>query len=229
MCEKLLKKYLQNQSINHYIHYFSFRLLRSASCSCRSAPNFSYFFLLGSVVKANDWNKTDLFGTLVQIPVVKNIIPLYHLFIFSCFVFNLKDVSILNMHVLVYMQFLEPSWPNVWSYLRYPFVSHAHAGLLYYSLEVIMVLKLYSSSFCPTFSITFTRFIYDYKYILQWFIFYWIIRSFTPLFIFLTTILYINIYEVKTVLSDNCVICFTLLFDNDFHSYWTILYVIYTA
>ena len=47
---------------------------------------------------------------------------------FSCFVFNLKDMFSLTMHILVYIHVISWTlicWPNVWSYLRYPFVHHA--------------------------------------------------------------------------------------------------------
>ena len=58
----------------------------------------------------------------------QHIIPRYNIFIFSCFVFNLKDISSLNMHILVYIDVISWTlicWPNVWSYLMYLFVHHA--------------------------------------------------------------------------------------------------------
>ena len=118
-----------------------------------------------------------VFWTLVQISVEKKYYS-YSLFFFI-YVFNLEDISSLNMPISVYIHVISDM---VWSYLRYHIVYHAHGGLLYNSFEAILVLKLYSSSFSLKFSITFSRFIYDYRYFLQWFIFNIMIRSSTSIF-----------------------------------------------
>ena len=75
---------------------------------------------------------------------------------------------------------------------------------------MIIGLKLYSSSFSPTFSITLSRFIYDYENFLQWLIFNLMIKSSTSIdYIFHNHFIYSYIYLRLNLLSNiNWFVCF---------------------